>query len=67
MIQEAPQPRPRGESPNAYDMAPEALALAQAVQAWKARTGRGYPRWSELWGLLVELLPALGWKPPTQD
>ena len=62
MIHEAPQPRPRGESPNAYDMAPEALALAQAVQAWKARTGRGYPRWSEL----VEVLLALGWKPPTE-
>ncbi len=43
-----------------YDMTPEALALAQAVQAWKERTGRACPPW----GIICQMLLDLGWTPP---
>lgn len=48
-----------------YDMAPEALALAQAIAAFKAATGRGFPSWSEAWTYMRPRLLALGWLPPT--
>ncbi len=40
---------------NGYDLAPEVAELIRAVNAFKDRTGRAFPAWSELLQILRDL------------
>ena len=53
----------RRESPNQYDTTPEELAFIQAIYAHKAKTGRAFPAWTEVLGILR----SLGWTPPAEN
>jgi len=48
---------PQGDHTLGYDVEDDALELAQAVAAWRQRTGRPCPSWTEV----LEILKRLGY------
>ncbi len=48
-------PRRRPRSINQYDMEEETLEFIRAINRFKERSGRSFPTWSEVLGILKEL------------
>lgn len=47
--------RRKRRGPNVYDLDEEEMEFVRAIQSFKEKTGRPFPTWSEVLGILREL------------